>query len=167
MYQLHIFFCYRLDFISISPGCCWDFFAWFEPVKSCVFCNSLCEAKCLLFLLCVEETLSCFLLIRSFYFSLPIDPWGWRGDGWWWDLMQDEVLCSQVSSLYIVPLRVSGLFLIYHKKKLLWWELSDTLIYMLYGSSNIPFGIILLFCSFFRIIVVSPKVHDLSILRFL
>lgn len=73
------------------------FFAWFEPVKSCVFCNSLCEAKCLLFLLCVEEISSCFLLLRSFHFSLPIDPWGWRGDGWWWDLMQDAVLPRLIS----------------------------------------------------------------------
>lgn len=60
-------------------------------------------------------------------------------------------------SLYIVPLWVSGLFLIYDKKKLLWWELSDALIYMLYGYSNITFRIILLFCSFCRIILVPLR----------
>lgn len=35
-----------------------------------------------------------FLILRSFYVFLPIDPRGWRRDGWWRDLMQDEVLQS-------------------------------------------------------------------------
>lgn len=58
--------------------------------------------------------------------------------------------CSKSLTLQIVQVWVSALFPIYWRKKLLWWQLSETLTY---GYTKMSPRVILLPCSFSRTIV--------------
>lgn len=84
-----------------------------------------------------------------------IDPWALRGGFWSKHVIYAE--CSKLSQyLHIVHLCVSLLIILYYKKSLLWWELSDTLISG-YGDPNPIDKLDFSFCGFLSVISDSHE----------
>ena len=123
-----------------TPSQCWDPF-WLEPVQ--ILCMVLQSLKFIS--VCREDSIS--LGHSSFLAFLPQGSLNLERKG----LMKVSHLglCFKVFHSLIVHLWVSVIS-IYYKKQLLWWGLNNILIC---EYSNMSLGVILLLCSFCRIIV--------------
>lgn len=124
--------------------------------NSCEFCHSIEAISPIVSgrLFSWRVTHQVWLLISICLFCM--DSWALREDGFDNDMMF-RADCSRVS---LCPLSSCESFLI-TKKQLLWWGLSDVLHY---GYSNMLLRVVLLLCSFSRIIAVGFLLKPMTIL---
>jgi len=116
----------------------------------CVCCYGLCEYICIL---SGQHCFLGFFYPIGIFFPLPLLPSSLsskerslRKTSHWGNE------CSKVSHSALVQLLVQVLDSVYCRKKLIWWRMNTT---MIYWSSRMSLGSILLLCSFSRTIFPS------------
>lgn len=119
------------------------------PVSDLSYMCQPCYVRKMLFPCTYPPLLS----LRTFCLQYCIDPWDLESHVRAGKDIPLRVEWSKVShSLSTIQLCIPMLISIYTKKKLFWWMLNKLLIYR---QSNLSLGIILLLCSFNRMIEVS------------
>lgn len=128
----------------------------------------LCELVCACALLCLENRVFFKFSINSTSYNLSTISSAYISE-----LGERATMSPSIYGLIVQRLLfteswsvVGSLLITVYWKKILWWVLSDELIY---GYNHMSLGIIPLLCPFWKMILVGfpPRVYDLPSLRFL